>query len=74
MLKELLFGKKDKIKVLEQEAQLLEKIPEEQKYDHLVNLRFKAWLAYNKLKPNSVMKYKMQQAFAAGFSMRNLKE
>ncbi len=38
----------------------------------LINLRFKAWLEYNKLKPDMITKIKMKQAFEAGFMAREV--
>lgn len=59
--------------ILKQEQALLQGMPEEQRLEVLINLRFKAWLSYNKLKPDALTKIKMKQAFFAGFMSRSVR-
>jgi hypothetical protein len=58
--------------IMPEEQRLLYNVPADQRVDTLINLRFKAWLAYNNLKPDVVTKMKMKQAFRAGFYARSL--
>lgn len=60
--------------ITKEEEMLLHNVPQEQRVPTLIGLRFKAWLAYNKLKPDMITKLKMKQAFAAGFFAKDLPE
>lgn len=62
------------VDVTEQEELLLAKVAPEHKLDTLINLRFRVWLDYNKLKPNAQVKAQMRRAFHGGFMGRELAE
>lgn len=57
----------DSFEITPQEKHLLEKVAEADRADALVNIRFAAWVAYNKLKLSTIEKIKMRAAFRAGF-------
>lgn len=59
--------------IMKEEQALLQGVPKDQRLEVLINLRFKAWLAYNKLKPDALTKIKMKQAFFAGFMSRSVR-
>lgn len=65
---------KDSFPILKEEHMLLNNVPQEHRLRTLINLRFKAWLEYNKLKPDMITKMKMKQAFEAGFMAREVKD
>lgn len=60
-------------KITNSEEQFLHGVPEDQRLNVLMNLRFKVWLSYNNLKPDTILKLKLKQAFFAGF-MSNLQK
>lgn len=65
---------KDAFHITKEEHLLIDNVPEKDRVDALINLRFKAWLAYNKLKPDMITKLKMKQAFRARFYAKELEE
>jgi hypothetical protein len=65
---------KDAFHITKEEELLMHNTPQEVRVDALINLRFKAWLAYNKLKPDAITKIKMRHAFRAGFYAKDLPE
>jgi len=61
------------INILPEEAMILERLPEKDRLTKLINMRFDIWLKYNNLKPSTLIKIKMRQAFLAGWHAKDIK-